>query len=184
VCRALERLEEAGSRLADASVDEVCNGLVAALGVEATRDDDVAVLAVRLDAVAGPGFHRVFPAGSEQLRELRTAMRVWLDSRGVSVATTNAALLAVGEACANAIEHAYMDGNEGDVAVDITQSHDGSLLVLVRDTGRFRAAPAPGGDRGRGTDIMRALTTDFSRDSTGSGTTVRFRVPVEEPAAA
>jgi anti-sigma regulatory factor (Ser/Thr protein kinase) len=111
-------------------------------------------------------------------------MRAWLDSHGVPVAATNAALLAVGEACANAIEHAYMDRDGGDVAVDIAQRPDGSLLVLVRDNGRFRAAPAPGGDRGRGTDIMRALTTDFSRDSTSAGTTVRFRVPVEEPAAA
>ena len=34
-------------------------------------------------------------------------------------------------------------------------------------------------DRGRGTEIMRRLTTEFARDSTPSGTTVRFRVAMD-----
>jgi hypothetical protein len=54
---------------------------------------------------------------------------------------------------------------------------EGSLAVQIRDFGSFRE-PWEAEDRGRGTVIMRRLTTDFSRDSGPCGTTVRFRLPL------
>ena len=92
----------------------------------------------------------------------------WLAERGVDSRAQNALLLAVGEACANAIEHAYRDRDAGEVSVDITEGADHALRVVVRDSGTFDAT-ATSEDRGRGTDIMRALTTDFARDSTDGG---------------
>jgi anti-sigma regulatory factor (Ser/Thr protein kinase) len=85
-------------------------------------------------------------------------------------------LLAVGEACANAIEHAYSDIEPSDVRVDVIESDSGGFVVEVRDFGSFRAVSVSSNDRGRGTSIMRSLTTDFSRESTSTGTVVRFRV--------
>ena len=111
----LERLRAAAGALVGVPTEEVCDRLVAALGVEEAREDDVAVLAVRLSALRAAGFHLVFPARPEQLRELRAAMRAWLAGLGVGQPTQSALLLAVGEACANAIEHGYRDRDAGEV---------------------------------------------------------------------
>jgi PAS domain S-box-containing protein len=173
----LKRLERAAASLAGAPIDDVCERLVVALGVEASREDDVALLAVRY--APATTFRRVFPARPEELRKLRSAMREWLARRGLDASDGNALLLAVGEACANAIEHAYLVGATGDVSVEIAEGDGRSLLVEISDTGSFRAASWGSEDRGRGTDIMRGLTTGFSRDTTPAGTTVRFRLPVK-----
>ena len=172
----LRRLADAARTVADLPPEDACRALVTKLGVDESRNDDVAVLAVRLAAMPSARFHRRFPAHGEQLRDLRASMRGWLDARGVGQALQQTLLLAVGEACANAIEHAYSDVEPSDVRVDMLQSDSGGFVVEVRDFGRFRAASASAIDRGRGTSIMRSLTSDFSRESTSTGTVVRFRV--------
>ena len=176
----LERLREAGGALAGAPAEVVCDRLVAALGVESSRADDVAVLAVRLTAA---GFHLVFPARAEKLRELRAALRAWLAARGAGSHAQNALLLAVGEACANAIEHAYRDRDPGDVSVDITEGEDHALRVVVSDSGtstpprRARIAAAA-----RTSCAPSPRTSPATRRT--AGTTVRFRLPVENPTPA
>jgi anti-sigma regulatory factor (Ser/Thr protein kinase) len=174
----LQALFDAGRSLAGVAIEDVSDRLVSALGVESSREDDVAVLAVRLLGKQAAGFRRVFPAHPEELRALRVAMRAWLDEHALGAAAGHALLLAVGEASANAIEHAYAEGESGEVGVEIAVAGDGDLLVEVRDSGRFRAASAPSPERGRGTEIMRGLTEDFRREATAAGTTVRFRLPV------
>ena len=57
----------------------------------------------------------------------------------------------------------------------MTQSAGDGFLVEIRDSGSFQPA-VERDDRGRGTEIMRRLTADFSRESTSAGTVVRFRV--------
>ena len=180
----LARLEQAVLALSGVAVGEVCGRLVAALGVEASREDDVAVLAVQYLSEGAESFHRVFPGRAEELRGLRAAMRAWMDDHGVAESVRHALLLAVGEACANAVEHGYREGAAGDVHVDITEDMDRSLAVSIRDFGCFCERSSSSDDRGRGTDIMRRLTTEFARDSTLSGTTVRFRLPMDVPTSA
>ena len=108
----LDRLARAAGSLANASTAEACDALVAALGVDASRTDDVALLAVRLDTVPISRFQRVFPARPEGLRALRAEMRVWMQERQFDEPRRTALLLAVGEACSNAVEHAaYADGS-------------------------------------------------------------------------
>ena len=102
-------------------------------------------------------------------------MRCWLDGRAVEQPLQQTLLLAVGEACANSIEHAYRDTEPGHVEVEMTQSVSDGFLVEIRDSGSFQEAVGRE-DRGRGTEIMRRLTADFSRESTSAGTVVRFRV--------
>jgi anti-sigma regulatory factor (Ser/Thr protein kinase) len=171
----LERLAAAGREVVGFSVEEVCRSLVAKLGVDASRDDDVAVMAMRLEPVPASHYHRRFPAHGTELRELRASMRCWLDGRAVEQPLQATLLLAVGEACANSIEHAYRGTVPGHVEVDMTQSMSAGFLVEIRDSGSFQPA-VEREDRGRGTEIMRRLTADFSRESTSTGTVVRFRV--------
>ena len=171
----LARLAAAGRAVAGIPLEEVCSTLMAALGVDSSRDDDVAVMAMRFEPVPASRYHRRFPARGEQLGQLRASMRGWLDGRGIGQPLQQTLLLAVGEACANAIEHAYRNTEPGDVQVDMTQSNSRGFLVEVRDSGSFKPSAEPG-DRGRGTEIMRRLTADFSRESSSAGTVVRFRV--------
>jgi PAS domain S-box-containing protein len=170
----LRRLAEAAGSVASLSVEVACSALMAKLEVDESRDDDVAVMALRLEATPRT-YHRRFPAHGDQLRALRVTMRSWLDRRAVGRHLQETLLLAVGEACSNAIEHAYRNAMPGDVQVDMTESDSRGFLVEVRDFGVFRT-PAASGDRGRGTEIMRRLTVDFRRESTSAGTVVRFRV--------
>ncbi len=180
----LDRLRDAGGSLVGLPVVDVCDRLVVALGVEASRADDVAVLAVHFDPEARGGFHVVFPAEPGELRGLRASMRDWLDEREIGTAAQNALLLAVGEACSNAIEHAYHGRTPGEVKVEIDETSDHMLTVTVRDYGFFVPPSLQNLERGRGTALMRGLTLDFSRESTPAGTTVRFRLPLlDRPAA-
>jgi PAS domain S-box-containing protein len=174
----LRRLERAAGALSNVPVEQVCDLLVLDLGVAAHRGDDVAVLAVRLLPSALRTFRRLMPARPEELRELRAAMRTWLTEDGTTEQTVNALLLAVGEACANAIEHAYAGRQAGDVSIEMVEGEGRVLDVTVQDFGRFRTPRSSSPDRGRGSAIMQELTTGFRRDSTPAGTTVRFRVPM------
>ena len=180
----LDTLKNAGASLVGLPIAEVCDHLVVALGVETSREDDVAVLAVHFNPLARGGFHLVFPAEPSELRKLRASMREWLDERDVGATAQNALVLAVGEACSNAIEHAYRGRAAGEVKVEIEETPDRGLTVTVRDYGRFLSPSLPSTNRGRGTALMRDLTIDFSRDSTPTGTTVRFRLPVVDRAPA
>lgn len=66
----------------------------------------------------------------------------------------------------------------GTVELDVCRTA-AALVVRVRDHGRL-PAPAPSFDsRGRGTDIIRTLTTGFVRRTGRRGTTVHFSVPTE-----
>jgi PAS domain S-box-containing protein len=179
----LERLARAAGLIANVSTAEACDILVAELGLDSSRTDDVALLAVRLERAPIARFRRLFPARSEELRHLRRELRGWMEEREIDESRRNALTLAVGEACSNAVEHAYAEGDSGEVSVDVLEYDDGSLSVVVRDFGRF--GPSTGAsDRGRGTTIMRALTSDFFRAATTNGTSVRFRLPTNETAAA
>jgi anti-anti-sigma factor len=66
-------------------------------------------------------------------------------------------MVAVGEACANAAEHAYRDTVPGDMHVSADVDLDGVLTIVVRDEGSWRPPNRDPGDRGRGLLIMRQL---------------------------
>ena len=178
----LDLLKSVAASMVGLSPTDVCDRLVVALGVEASRQDDVAVLAVQFNPLAGGGFHLVFPAKPDELQKLRTSLRDWLEGRDLGAATRHALILAIGEACSNAIEHAYTGALAGDVKVEIEETADSMLTVTVRDHGRLRTPSHPGADRGLGTALMRDLTVGFRRDSNPTGTTVRFRLPMSAQA--
>jgi PAS domain S-box-containing protein len=80
-------------------------------------------------------------------------------------------VIAVGEAVANAVEHAYR-GAEGDFVLRL-DFRDETVLGEVRDRGMWRERrPSP--ERGRGLSILRATTQRFELNCTSQGTAVVF----------
>jgi anti-sigma regulatory factor (Ser/Thr protein kinase) len=90
--------------------------------------------------------------------------------------------LAVGEAVANGVEHAYRDGEPGTVDVDLAltprRNRQRVLRVRVADHGRWRPAPSAKGYRGRGLAMIQQLAEHVVVSATATGTQVCFEIPV------
>jgi anti-sigma regulatory factor (Ser/Thr protein kinase) len=112
-------------------------------------------------------------ARPEALGEVRTEVERWLTDIGLPAAERADLVVAVNEAAANAVEHAYRDGRTGDVTVEADLGH--GLEIRVIDHGEWKYGHGDP-ERGRGMHIMRSLVDDVEvvrRD--GGGTTVVLR---------
>jgi anti-sigma regulatory factor (Ser/Thr protein kinase) len=156
-------------------VHEICAGLAADLRPDVAHADDIVILVVRRRREARAVFERAFPARAEELGVLRAAVREWLDRQGLEQHDREAVVLALGEACANAVEHAYVDRPPGDIEIELSMLDD-SLVATVRDFGSWRAVPHEDPDRGRGYEIMRALTERVDVESGPTGTIVTMHL--------
>ncbi len=136
--------------------------------------DDGAVLAVRRQdsGEIGPLDLEV-PALPQSLRDIRVAMRHWLSAVGAAPRTVADLLVAVGEACTNAIEHAY--GPAGGTVTVHMELQRPDVLVTVRDTGRWRPPCSEDRGRGRGTQFMQNCSDDLRIDHGPTGTNVAIR---------
>ena len=178
----LERLARAAAAVRDLAPDELVSTIVdtaladGALG-DTVQPDDIAVVAVRLLPEPLQG---ALPAEPRQLRVMRRAVEAWAATLGLPEEVLDDLQYALGEAAANAVEHAYGGTGEGEFhfALDHLSGPDGGIAVQVRDFGRWRPVPADPGHRGRGMAVLRAVGTDVRVDSGDGGTTVTFRVPV------
>ena len=127
-----------------ASADNI-DSIVAATAPD--PEDDVAVLLVSF--VEAPATLVLeIPADPREIRGLRRRVHAWLTQHNVEEATQQAAVLALNEACANAIEHAYRDADAGTISIELTQ-HEKALSIIVEDHGSWRE-PAHDPNRGRG----------------------------------
>ena len=135
------------------------------------RNDDVAVLVYRHREPAV--FAAALTADPAQLAPTREALTGWLTGLGIGEPDMDAVLIAVGEACANAIEHGYRFAPGATVTVRGRLRAD-RLEVVVSDTGGWREAPDGDTDRGRGRLIMSRLMDQASIDGSADGTTVRL----------
>jgi anti-anti-sigma factor len=172
----MARLAEAASKAATLDPEALCTALLDVLfaGGQARRDD-VALLAARaLPLVVAP-LHLWFAARADQLSVVREAMRTWLEGVGVEAGDSELVVLAAGELCANAVEHAYPPESDSAVEVAVAREPGGVLTLVVRDHGRWRPPPADPGDRGRGLSIVRALMHAVDVDEGADGTTVSAR---------
>jgi serine phosphatase RsbU (regulator of sigma subunit)/anti-sigma regulatory factor (Ser/Thr protein kinase) len=168
-----DRLLEAGRRrrgrlseLLDALLDTmVPNGV----------DDDIAMVALRC---IDPTLRFDVPAVPAELAPTRRRIGDWLDELGAERAEAQDVIVAVNEAAANVVEHAYRDGSG---ALQVDARIDGAQLVVsVRDQGRWRPAVASD-ERGRGILLMRQLMDDVTlhRGDDLRGTTVELRHRLE-----
>ena len=110
----------AGMRARRHGVDALCTALVDRL-VGEQRRDDVAVIAARV--LAPPErLSGGWPADRESLVTVRHELRRWLAARGAGDQEVFDVTVAVQEACANAVEHAYRPGPEA-FALEATCEH-------------------------------------------------------------
>ena len=68
------------------------------------------------------------------LKPVRHLVRAYLDSLGLSADRRDDVVLAVDEACANAIRHSYQGDNDRPIELSFTQDSSGVTIVL-RDEG-------------------------------------------------
>jgi serine phosphatase RsbU (regulator of sigma subunit) len=173
----LERLRAAAEHASvaeDASfADRVYRGLLD----ETLLDDDVALLAIE-SLPLGPRLELTLDAHPGVLGGLPNPLG---RGRGGARAAHDALFnvtLAVSEAAANAVEHAY-----GARAATFTVTGERTadeVSVVVADSGSWRAAQPYG--RGRGLAIMRALVDSAEIERGESGTTVTLRKRLGEQA--
>jgi anti-sigma regulatory factor (Ser/Thr protein kinase) len=133
------------------------------------RRDDIALLA--LEATEPREFVLRLPAEPTRLSVLRRRLDDFLLGNDVPEADVFDLTVAVSEAAANAIEHP-VDPAEASITVEAAVTDD-SVVVTVRDTGRWRPS-ASGGFRGRGLALIGALT-ELSVVRSGAGTAVTLR---------
>ena len=129
----LELLGELGPKLPE-EPDEACRALLDRALAHGNAHDDVALLIARLDAPPA-SLDLVVRAEPASLVEVRRALGRWLRAAGVGDAEAYEIQVACGEACANAITHAYPPG-EAHFAV--RASREGDELV---DRGRRTSGP-------------------------------------------
>jgi anti-sigma regulatory factor (Ser/Thr protein kinase)/putative methionine-R-sulfoxide reductase with GAF domain len=170
----LERLREVAA--AAASAEQLCQRVTDQLVPPTGGDDDIAVVALRLEPVEETMRVR-FAADPQVLSHMRRTVGRWLQVHGAQPTEVAALTLACGEACANAIEHAYAPG----VAYfELEAAHeDGVVTLTVRDTGRWRAAR--GSNRGRGLKMIAAGVDELDVHTTNAGTEVVMRRTLSGP---
>ncbi|GAA4706523.1 hypothetical protein GCM10023215_53720 [Pseudonocardia yuanmonensis] len=178
----LARLASAAARRALEGPDELVDHLLEEV-VEQQHGhaDDIALVAVRL--LPAP-LHARYPAAPEVLRRMRSDVRVWAEEAALPKLLLEDLQLALGEAAANSVDHAYRRSTPEDFEIGLELEADGGIRVAVRDRGHWRPEPADKGFRGRGIDLIRALAGEVEIARHEDGTVVRFRVDptVRDPA--
>jgi GAF domain-containing protein/anti-sigma regulatory factor (Ser/Thr protein kinase) len=161
--RGLERLCDLVAR--GGSLAATCDAIAEGAARGHPGDDDVAVLAARLDALP-ERLLTSWPASAETLSAVRPMLRRWLHRWSAGEDEIYDITVAVTEAAANAVEHAYAPG---EATFEVEAVHeDGLITIAVRDRGSWRAPR--GTHRGRGLAMMRALmeTVDVRQDEAGT----------------
>jgi serine/threonine-protein kinase RsbW len=118
------------------------------------------------------------PARPEGVAVVRQALAGMADALDFDPAVLADMKMAVSEACTNVVVHAYDDGDDGLLEVEMAADEQG-LTIRVRDHGagmdpettRTRDVPA----LGLGLPLIAALSDDFELSgATGEGTEVRM----------
>ena len=129
--------------------------------------------------------HRSWPADPAQLSVIRRELAGWLAPLALTDDETAGVVLAVDEAAANAVRHAYGPGRSGVVELTLW-TEPGTLCVEVVDHGNWVPPvepPAVDGlaDRGRGIPLMSSMAEAvlIHHDSRGSRVLLRHPVPAD-----
>ena len=174
-----EVLDDGLDRLLNACRDDLPPDLLLSVLLEHALDgsqpgDDVAVIAARL--LPGPLQQRL-PAQPTQLRVLRRSVATWAHAAALPEEQAEDLQLALGEAAANAVEHAYRGREPGQFTYRIDCDPSGNVRVEVSDEGSWQP-PGDPGHRGRGLMLIGKLSSDMAHHHPDSGgTTIRFTIP-------
>ena len=168
----LERLRSTAEMVINGTgLNDLIADLLDSLIVGPRPTDDVALMLLHRDATAAAELEFAADARARTLTMIRGAVSRWLEDLEVSPAVAREIVLAVHEAAANVVEHAY--GPIGGT-ITITAKHEGEdVKVLVRDSGTWRGSSK--GDRGNGLLLMRGLMDEVRVDTSATGTVVVLR---------
>jgi serine/threonine-protein kinase RsbW len=128
--------------------------------------------------------HLTLPATPQHLQTLRHEVTRFLASLPICQDRREEVLLAVGEAAANSVEHAYDPDEAGVVELTFWTESD-ALCVEICDRGRWREpppSPRHPGQGGLGFVLMRRLVDCVLIHHNRQGTKVLLRHPVSDPA--
>ena len=122
---------------------------------------------------ATTGYYRIrFAADPVQLIFFRAGLTAWLRSLQWPEPDRIDAVLAISEACTNAVQHAYPAGEPGDVDVTgrlVVDENVRRIVVVVRDEGRWRDRA---GGRGYGLTTVHECMAEVRIRQDGDGTAV------------
>jgi len=158
--------------LGEEGSDEVAATIAEGVRTPAGWVDDVAVLVAHRREDTQEPLHLDQVATPAALPGVRRRLNSWLTGLGMGEQDRVGVMVAVGEACANAAEHAYRGSEPGPLSVTARVDVDGVLTVTVRDEGTWRPPDRDPGDRGRGLLIMRQLVDRVVLEEEAQGTTV------------
>jgi serine phosphatase RsbU (regulator of sigma subunit)/anti-sigma regulatory factor (Ser/Thr protein kinase) len=167
----LERLRVLAAGTSDG--ETLCEAVASGAVARRDRDDDIAVVSARLTPLPDL-LHLSLPADARVLPPMRHLLRRWLKRWGAGEDEVYDITVAVQEACANAVEHAYA---AGPAAFEIRAEHeDGTIVATISDRGGWR--DPRGVNRGRGLPMMEALmdAIDVQRHEQGTAVTLRRRL--------
>lgn len=134
---------------------------------------------------ATPDIHDLeltLPARAENVGVIRHVLGAVADTLHVGDEQLDDMRLAVTEACANVVTHAYVSGTG---LMDVwMHAHPAELEISVRDHGSGMAPRADSPGLGVGLPLMASLTTSMELLAPeGGGTEVRMRFPLTDEAA-
>jgi serine/threonine-protein kinase RsbW len=122
------------------------------------------------------------PADPAELRHIRGRVEEWAQRNAVPEGVLIDLQLALGEAVANGVEHAYAGTHPGTVDVHVEIDDDRRepvVAVRVTDHGRWRPVPQVRGYRGRGLTVIERLAHSVVVERTRVGTQVCFEIPLQ-----
>jgi serine phosphatase RsbU (regulator of sigma subunit)/anti-sigma regulatory factor (Ser/Thr protein kinase) len=173
----LNRLLEAVRERVLCPIDQLADELLDAMLADSDGSDDVVLLILRSPVSRPNLFLRKMRALPSQLHRVRADLREWLASTDLDDGRAADMLIAAGEACMNAVQHAYTDELHQLVRVEGAVVDD-TVVVTVTDTGTWKehSTQSVGG---RGMQLMRKLEPSVEVQRRTSGTSVTFRCTVQ-----
>jgi anti-sigma regulatory factor (Ser/Thr protein kinase) len=174
--RRRQTLSEGEAALVEAAIaapDEPelkCRSIIKRLTEGIEVPDDIAMLAVRSVGL-DERMEVDIPAEAVQLATIRHLIRRWIAAHGGTDDDCAAFAIAVTEACANAVEHAYGPGEQNVRLRAALES--GEATVTISDHGAWREPR--GENRGRGIPVMKEFMDDVAIETGEDGTTVKLR---------
>ncbi|NLD77560.1 MAG: SpoIIE family protein phosphatase [Acidimicrobiales bacterium] len=169
--KGLDRLAAAVVTGRERSVDDECDRVATALFEDFAQHDDVAIVCAQTVSEHADEFHRSLPPDPAVLNKIRRDLRVWLTGNRFTPEGTNDVVLAVGEALANAMEHAAAP--DAGVTLSLARIGRQDVQAVVENDGGWRENPSDP-TRGRGLAVMEALSTSLTVDHGRGATRVRM----------
>jgi PAS domain S-box-containing protein len=169
--RGIQRLETALVEGGPVDPEPLCERVLRGTIGRDGSNDDVTLLVVQAAAELGDHLEMELVGEPPALSAFRQALRRWLGEAGADTEETQDIVMAVNEACQNAIEHAY--GLTPEPFTVTLEAADSEVCVTVRDRGGWRDRISD--DRGRGLPLMRALMDTVEIEQRPSGSTVVLR---------